>query len=262
MILAADEHYNDYLSLKSKSELYIIEYGTKKIRKVGNGMPIGLHLKDQYISYYDPYHRSLIVQNHLNPSLKTTIKLANIKNPYFIPQVAMIDVDTIVYTDLNKNGIPGVLIHKVNAAKTKVLEKLDTPNKQVEICLKQDKLFLAQYGLDPLTRGSTISYIETKNLNLDSQKIIYQSKENDLGSLKCNFNDNSVYIIKTTKAENGKITYDAAEINIKTKTVQKLSDILFATSLVVMDGKLLVPYQNKHYVIKGASNLTQFDKLK
>jgi len=261
MILEANEHYNDYLSLNSKSKLYIIEYGTKNIKKMAKGIPIGLHLKDVYLSYYDPYSRSLVVQSHLNPSIKTTIKLANTINPYFIPQVVMTDIDTIIYTDLNSQGIPGVLIHKINSGKTQILEKLDTPNKQIEICLKGNKLFLAEYGLDPLTSGSSISYFKTKKLSLDTQTPIYQSEENDIGSLKCNFDDHSIYIVKTARSENGKITYDAVEINVDTKNIQNLSDIHFVTSLVVMDGKLLIPYQNKHYVIKGASNLTKFDQL-
>jgi len=261
MILEANEHYNDYLSLKSKSKIYIIEYGTKNIKKIANGVPLGLHLNDQYISYYDPYSRSLVVQNHINPSIKTTIPLANDMNPYFVPEVVMIDIDTVIYTDLNKKGIPGILIHKINSGKTQILEKFDTPNKQIEICLKGNKLFLAQYGLDPLTSGSSISYFKTKKLSIDTRTVIYQSKENDIGSLKCNFDDNSIYIVKTARSENGKITYDAAEINIESKNVQNLSDIHFVTSLVVMDGKLLIPYQNKHYVIKGASNLTKFDQL-
>ncbi len=262
LLLEADEHYNDYLSLKSKPQLYIIEYGTKNIKKIGEGIAIGLHLNDQYVSFYDPNTRNLIVLNHLNPSIKTTIKLANSKNPYFIPQVEMIDVDTIAYTDLNKDGIPGILIHKINSGKTQVLEKLDTPNKQIEICLNNGKLFIAEYGLDPLTSGSSISYVTGEKLDIATKNIIYQSEENDLGSLKCNLNSDFLYIVKTNRSDNGKITYDAAEINIKTKDVQVLSDILFATNLVVMDSKLLIPYQNKHYVVKGEGNLTEFDKLK
>ncbi len=262
LLLEADEHYNDYLSLKSKPQLYIIEYGTKNIKKIGEGIAIGLHLNDQYLSYYDPNTRSITLLNHLNPSIKTNIKLANSKNPYFIPQVVMLDVDTIVYTDLNKDGIPGILIHKVNSSKTSVLEKLDTPNKQIEICLNEDKLFIGEYGLDPLTNGSTISFLTGSKLNIESKKIIYQSEENDLGSMKCSLDNKSLYFIKTSRAENGKITFDAAEINIETKDVQILSDIHFATNLVIMDGKLLLPYQNKHYVIRGEGNLTEFDKLK
>lgn len=268
LILEADQNYNDYLSLTAKKEIYVIEYGTKNIRKVAEGIPISLHLNDQYISYYNPNERTLNIINHLNPSIKTVIKMANSLNPYFIPEVQMLDVDTIVYTDINKEGLPGVLLHKVNSSKTSVIEKLDTPNKRIELCLNNDSLFTGEYGLDPLNKGSTLSQYDfsksdkrTAN-SLPEKNIIYQSGENDLGSLKCNLDNEKLYIIKTNRTDEGKITTDAAEIDIKSKTVEILSDILFATNLVVMDGKLLLPYQNKHYVIKGRNNLTEFDKLK
>ena len=262
LLLSADEKYNDYLSLRTKKSLYIIEYGTKYAKKIDDGIPVGLHLKDQYVSYYDADARSLKVVNHNNPSLKVSIQLANAKNPYFIPQVVMPDVDTIIYTDLNKNGIPGVLIHKVNSSKTTILEKLSTANKQIEICLQDDNLYIAQYGLDPLTKGSSIAQIKASQTSMEQQNIIYNSTENDLGSLKCSFEADKLYFIKTSRSEEGKVTYDAAELDVKTKDVQILSDIRFATNLVKMDGKLLLPYQNIHYVLKGQNNLTQFDKLK
>jgi len=262
LILEADETYNTYLSLKAKKKIYVLEYGTKTIKKVAEGIPIGLHLNDQYISYYEPNTRSLIILNHLNPSIKTVIKLANSKNPYFIPQIVMPDVDTIVYTDLNKDALPGILIHKINSGKTSVLEKLDTANKQIEICLSDDKLYIGNYGLDPLTKGSSISYLEPSKLDMETKKVLYQSTENDLGSLKCNLGKDKIYFIKKSRSELGKVTFDAAQFDTKTKDIEMLSDIRFATSLVVMDGKLLLPYQNKHYVIKGSNNLTDFDKLK
>ncbi len=262
LLLSADEKYNNYLSLKAKKSLYVIEYGTKNIKKVDDGIPVGLHLNDQYVSYYDADARSLKIVNHNNPSIKVSIQLANAKNPYFIPQVVMPDVDTVIYSDLNKDGVPGVLIHKINSAKTIILEKLDSPNKQVEICLNGKNLFIAEFGLDPLTKGSSISMIDSAHSTMDARKIVYSSTENDLGSLKCNVEENKLHFIKTFRSEEGKVTYDAAEIDVKTKDVQILSDILFATTLVKMDGKLLLPYQNIHYVIKGQNNLTQFDKLK
>ena len=112
------------------------------------------------------------------------------------------------------------------------------------------------------SRNRPFSYLDPSKLDMETKKILYQSTENDLGSLKCNLDKDKIYFIKKSRSELGKVTFDAAQFDTKTKDIEMLSDIRFATSLIVMDGKLLLPYQNKHYVIKGSNNLTDFDKLK
>ncbi len=259
VLVEAYETFHDYLAARSNAKIYLIKYGTASIQEVGEGKMIGLHLNDQWFSYYNSFTHELILQSTLSSSLKHTIQLANLRNPYFSPEVIMIDNDTILYTDINKEGIPGVLRYKLNASKVDLIYKSEHLNTALEICLS-DKAYLMSYGLDPLFKGTTISKIDLKNLNI-SKKPIYTSAENDIGNLICQLDKENLYFIKTTREADGKITYDAAEFNLEKKRSQKISDILFASSLIKMDKLLLLPYQDKFYILKGKNISTETDRL-
>ncbi len=267
LVAQVNELYNNYLSIRSPQKIHIIKYGTHESQFLAKGVAINLHLKDEWISYYDSLKKKLIVQNHVNPSIKYEIKLANKVNPYFTPQVAMLDEDTIIYTDLNKEGLPGILRYTVNAKKVELLHKLSTPLIKIELCENDSHLYWFQYGLDPIERSSQLRRIEKANLkkkkiDLLKTPTLYQSSENDIGDIVCNQKKGHIQLIKTFRSSTGKLTYDAAEIELSTGKSSKLSDIQFATSLIQMDKKLLLPYQDKFFVLYGDDNLTQFDTLK
>ena len=175
--------------------IYLVKYGTAQAKKVGDGKMIGLHLNDQWLTMYHSFTHSLILQNTVSSTLKHTIKLANVKNPYFIPQVVMSDPDTIFYTDINKEGVPGLLRYKLNATDVKLVYKESSPNRSLEICLDQ-KLFLMSYGNDPLERRTFIDTVDMKN-EKNLNEYIYESKENDTGSLICDFNGKDLFFVKT-----------------------------------------------------------------
>lgn len=263
IFVEADQTYNTYFSIRSPKKLYTIKYGTNEISEVGEGTAIGIHFEDNWISFYDYTARTLTLQNPQNDSLKHTIKLANLLNPFFIPRVEMIDTDTVVYTDLNKQGLPGLLKFQMNAKKISVLYKSDSPNRTLDLCLSDDNdLYITEIGLDPVNKGTNIKKMKGVNLSIDKSILIYSSEENELGSIICNVNPDYLYFIKTFRSSSNKLTYDAVELNLSTKKTKKLSSIEFATNLFVMDKKLLLPYQDKYFIIKGSADMTQFDKLK
>lgn len=262
ILVEADENYHTYFSPRSRKKLYVIKYGTEEINPVGEGSAIGLHFQDSWISYYDNKARVLTIQNPINEGLKATIKLANNLNPFFVPQVIMIDTDTVIYTDLNKDGVPGLLKFQINAKKIDLLYKGNSVNKALDLCLNGNNLFLTEYGLDPIAKGTEIKIIDTKNLDIKLAKSIYNSEENDLGSVVCNHSSENLYFIKTTRSDTKKLTYDAYELDLKTKKTKRVSEVNFATSLFLMDDKLLLPYQDKFFIIKGSADLTKFDRLK
>jgi hypothetical protein len=267
IIIQVNELFNDYLSVRSPQKIYVAKYGSNESTYLADGIAINLHIDDQWVSFYDPLKKILVLKNHLNPSLEYEVRLANKINPYFHPEVVMLDEDTVLYTDLNKKGISGILKYSVNAKKVELLFKLNSPLQKIEICENEDQVFWLQYGLDPIQKGSELKSISKAHLlktpiDLSKTKLLYSSAENDIGDLICDQKNGFVQIIKTYRSPAGKLTYDAAEIELKTGKHAKLSDVNFATSLIQMDKKLLLPYQDKFHVLYGEDNLTKFDKLK
>lgn len=259
ILVEAFEDFHNYLASRANGKIYLLKYGTSDIQEVGEGKIIGLHLKDQWFSYYNSFKHELTLQSTLSSTLKHTIKLANIKNPYFSPQVIMVDTDTILYTDINKDGIPGILRYKLNAGKVNLVYKADSINTALEMCFSQSG-YLMSYGLDPLNKGTKIFEIDTKAYQV-KENPLYQSPENDIGSLICEFENESLYFIKTTRQSDGKITFDATEFSLESKKEKTLSDIFFASTLLKMDEMLLLPYQDKFYILKGKNVFTETDRL-
>jgi hypothetical protein len=258
----ANENYHTYLAPRNNKALYLIDYGTSKIKKVGEGQITGIHDRDQWISYYDSFTKVLTVQSPISETLKHQIKLANVKNIYFHPQVIMADTDTVIYTDINKEGIPGILRFKINSRKIDLLYKADNYSSKLELCLNGNNIYWGEFGLDPLTKGSKIRTLTTENLNFKDSPIIYQSQENDIGQIVCELNNTDIYFIKTFRDSIGKLTFDAFKVDPSNKKGTRVSEINFATNLFLMDKKLLLPYQDKYFILAGKNNLTEFDKIK
>lgn len=262
ILVEADESYHTYLSTRTEKKIFTIKYGTHESTEMGIGTIIGLHVNDSWISYYNHHTKLLTIQNPINKNLKANLKLANNLNPYFIPDVVMTDTDTVLFTDINKKGIPGILKFNINANKTELLYKSSSPNKRLHICLNEDSLYLAETGLDPIDSGTQINIINSKTLDFSKPKSLYVSEENDLGSFICNYSKDYIYFIKTLRDNSNKLTYDAFQINVENKEAKRLSEIHFASSLILMDQKLLLPYQDKYFIIKGVGDMTKFDRLK
>jgi hypothetical protein len=262
LLVEVNPNYHTYLAARESKEIHLIEFGTSNAQKVAEGKVIGLHSDDKWFSYFNSFTKILTLQSPLSETLKHEVKLANTKNLYFEPQLIMPDEDTAIYTDLNKEGIPGILIFKINSKKIQLLHKGPSPTYKYELCLRDDTIFIGEYGLDPLTKGSTIYSLKKDSLDFKQAKAIYTSKENDLGSLTCNVDQENLFFIKTFRSSTGKLTYDAYKFSTKDNKGKRISSINFATNLVRMDKKLLLPYQDKYFILEGENNLTEFDKIK
>lgn len=261
ILVEINSNFHTYLAPKDNQEIYLINYGTAEAKKVAEGRMIGLHVEDKWFSYFNSFNKLLTIQSPLSEKLKHQVKLANNKNPYFIPEVIMTDTDTALYTDINKEGIPGILTFKLNSKKIKLLHKSASSTKRIELCINSENIYIMEYGLDPIDKGTTIYKLSKDNLSMNKAKSIYTSEENDLGSLICELNQEHLYFIKTYRNSTGKLTYDAFKVSTDGKKSEKLSSVNFATNLFLLDQKLLLPYQDKYYIIEGKNNLTEFDKI-
>lgn len=261
LLVEINSKYHTYLAPRDSQEIYLLTYGTADAKKVADGKMIGLHVEDKWFSYFNTFNKLLTIQSPLSEKLKHQVKLANNKNPYFIPEVIMTDTDNALYTDINKEGVPGVLTFKLNSKKIKLLHKSSSLTKRIELCLNKQDVYIMEYGLDPLEKGTTIYKLNSAELTMTKAKAIYTSEENDLGSLVCQLNSENLYFIKTFRNSTGKLTYDAFKISVDGKKTERLSTVNFATNIFLLDQKLLLPYQDKYYIIEGKNNLTEFDKI-
>lgn len=260
--IQADEHFHQAPSLRRSRSIYLMDYGTSEAKKVASGIMIGLHGQyDQWLSYYTPYSRRVDLMNTVNNKITHQIKLSPKTNPFFIPQVAMIRTDLFVFTDIdNKNRYGIRLFNNINNTTT-TLYKSSENHKRIDICKNDQYLYIRESAFDTVNSGTRITSIPIDQFKIDQQKFIYQSPHNDIGQLECKLTKDTLYFIKTLKSKAGKYTFEAAKLNVKTKKTDIISDVKFATSLVTIDNKLLLPYQGKYYTLLGNNNMTQFDLL-
>src|SRR5690606_13781106 len=108
LIVTQNQEFHTFYGIRLLPKVYKIDYGTAVARELGAGFWPTLHLEDKWLSTFDPTKRILQFTNLQTPALTFTIKLYNSINPYFRPQVVMTDANTILYTDLSKEGMMGI----------------------------------------------------------------------------------------------------------------------------------------------------------
>ena len=259
LVLTKDITYHLIYNIRKSYQIFIIPYGKHISKRIGEGVNPKLHLKDQWISYYEPYENTLIFQNIKRSVLSYKIRLKNKKNPYFIPQVIMLSDNTILFTDLNAKGIPGVILFERNSKKLEAVYKADTPYQRIELCRLGNQLYVGEFGLSRLDPGSYISQISTDKFDYLSRKVIYESPYNDIGHIRCKVDPNKLYFVRNNKAQAKKEYYEAAVLDLQSKKVKTLTSLKFVTQITYMDGFLLVPQKGKYYVIHGKNDLNKVD---
>ena len=166
----------------------------------------------------------------------------------------MQDVNTILYTDINKKGLPGIIKYSKNNKKHVPIYKTSSQNKKIELCRKDDLIIMGEFGLDPVISHSQISLLTPPDY---TQTILYKSKYNDIGNMVCSVKGDFLYFIKNISSKT-----EVARLHLENKSIKIISDILHATQIIDMDSNLLLPYQGKYYILLGKNNTAQFDRLK
>ena len=262
VLVSAFKNYNNYYAPKALRKIFKIKWGTNQAKQIGEGIRPQIHLNDSYASFYKPFKRELHFYNIENDSISFFIKLANRKNPFFSPSSVFADDNTILYTDLNSDGIPGLLTYKLNTKKTNLFNKYESPLVKIEVCKKKGKVFIGRFGLDPINSASEIRWMPANDLNITQSKGLYLSKKNDLGHMICDIKGDFIYFVKNESTNQGKVYYEVAQLNINNGKTKIISDVKFATRIINMDGKLLIPYNGRYLVPLGENNMSQFDLLR
>lgn len=261
ILILQNQNFHNFYSLRSKEKIYLSNYGEPNPIEVGFGIAPNLLLDDAWLSYYDPYLKMLNFEHTTNAALKFSIKLNNKINPYFTPKVVMSDDNTIYYTDLNENGVVGLLEFKRNSGKSEVVYKSTSFMEKLEICLSKDHLILGQFGIHNGNFGSLIASSSLPLKDISKKVILYKSDLNDLGHLTCDDDATSIYFIKNNGSSSTP-SFDIMELNPNTKTLSPLTDFKTATTIINMDGTLLTQNKGKYYILKGNADFKNIDSLK
>jgi hypothetical protein len=261
IIITQDENFHNFYAIRKPLAIFVSDFGSLSPRFIAKGINPKLHMKDSWISWYNPQARKLHFLNLRNKALNFNILLSNTKNPYFIPEVIMTSDNLIYYTDLNKKGTPGLIEYDRKNKNIKAILKGNTPSEKIELCLFNDQLYIAEFSINSASPSTTISSAKRYDVDSAKRRIIYESNKDDLGNMLCSIEENSLYFIKNT-TESGKVLkYEAAHLNVTSKKIKILSNVNYATSIINMDGRLILPYREKLYVLLGEHNLATIDQL-
>lgn len=254
LIISQDPFYHNFYGVRHNQRLFKIDYGEQNAIEIGVGVSPTLHLKDNWVSFYDTHLKSIFYKNINNDSLTFKILLGNSLNSYFIPQTLMATEELILFTDINSEGIPGVILFNRKKNSLTPFYKSSSANSKIEICQNDNSLFIGIFGLNRSYTNSTILKYDIKNIVTAKEEIIYTSNKNDYGQMVCNFDSEFLYFIKNYSTEK-KDRHEVTEINIPTKAVTRISNIQYATSLINMDGLLLMPFRGEYFIVKGNSEI-------
>jgi hypothetical protein len=262
LIATLDESFHTFFSVRHLKKIFSIDYGTKNKTELGMGLSPRLHMDDSWVSYFNPYQNVLVFKNLITPALEFSIKIKSSLNPFFIPQVVMLNDKEILYTDVNNKGINGILKYDRSLKTIKPIFKSAYAAQKIEICLGYDNLFIGEFGMNDNTSGSIIAKVNLKKFDVDKADIVYQSRNNDFGSMKCHFRKNYLYFIKNISKIGGRIESDVFSFHHKKKIEKRLSKLKYVSQLISMGEKLLIPYRGKFYVLLGSKDMTKSDLLK
>lgn len=255
LVIEAIPNTHDEFNLIKNNRIFVVDYGNSASREVGIGRNPKLHLKDEWVSYYNGYTRTLHIQN-LVTQKKFDIKLSPKPNPFFVPEVEMVSSTTLVYTDINEAGLSAVVTYNLATQTSSINYRSPQTATRLELCSHDTYLAIGEFPYDGVSRGSKVLHIKTANgVNLAGYTTIYSSIEQDVGNMVCL--PESIYFVKTlnqNKEFNLKVT-EAVKLDLRSNEIQAKSNLKFVSQLIEMDGRVLIPLRGELYVLEGQNNL-------
>jgi hypothetical protein len=265
VIVEVNENYLSAHQFFKDRIIYEGDFLGKTLSKIGIGIDAKLQLNDTWLSYFDGKKKEINLVKLGTISKPITIKSKHKVNPYFIPQVIMLNETTVALTEMTPEGYQVLYKFDLLTGGFVQIYKTSSAGSKLEICQNANNLYLGQFSLGDVHNGSSIFSIELEpNFSLKKMDLIYSSTKNDLGNMICEANDDELYFIQAQTSENEiniKNT-ELAQLKLKTKEISVLSQFGDASQVIRMDHRVLVPYRGKFYVAKGENNVKSDELLK
>lgn len=221
---------------------------------LGKGVAPKLHLLDSWATFYSPKENKLFVISLVNDLLSFELPINSTNDPYFIPEVFFIDNNRLLYTDVNEKGSVGILLFTRSTKKIEVIHKSDTIGRRVEMCKLDEKLYIGMFSKNGVEWGSQITELELdKKLDYAKGKILYESKNDDLGNMICFQQEKRIYFIKEYPLSEDYYDYqtEVVSLNPANKEINKHTDEKFITSIFEMDGRIITPFRGTFLIVRG-----------
>jgi len=254
--IEVEANWHQELDLTKNHTIYVAPYGATKVEKVGIGRFPRLHLNDEWLTWYDPKERAIHVQFIAVPDRHQIIKLGRKHNPYFMPEIVMLNPETVLYTDINDKGFAALLAWNMIDKRMTVVQKSAQSGTRLELCRYGDMIALGEFSYDDSNRGTAIYYKASRAgapSTLGGFNNVYRVSENDLGQMVCA--RDSVWFVKTMsedKTFNQRLT-EAVQLELPSGKVTAKTQLNYVTNLIEMDGRIILPFREQFYVLQGSS---------
>jgi len=261
LIIESVPRLNRELNVNKLHNISVIGRGKIQLTNIGEGITPKLHLNDEWISYYIPSQKKIVIQNVLTQK-KHFIQLAIKTNLFFRPAVEMINDQAVLFTDLSEQNNITLQQYNLSTKKNIIIYRSSQNATRMEICSNKDYLAFGEFPFDQVQRSSQILFIQlSKTSNLAGYETFYKSENPDIGHMICL--KDKIYFIKTINFQK-KINYkttEVAKINLKNKNIEIISQLRNVSRLIEMDDRILIPFRGEYFVVEGEHNFGE-DKLK
>ncbi len=255
LIIEERADYFRSFSLRQVSNIYVMNYEGTGLKLFGKGMAARLHLNDTWISFYDPAAKEIQFANIANDTLRFFIKINNPFNAYFIPETIMLNESKVLLTDLNEMGHAALLEFDRKDKKFTPLQKVDSSESKIELCLSQTSIFVALIGINSSTNHSMIVQYPHEHFAIDNGKIVFESRNNEIGNMICDFSPEKIYLVQMSESSKFSFSSEIISVDLASKKTNTISDLSNATQILNLDGRLVTPYQGKFYMLEGTNNV-------
>jgi WD40 repeat protein len=258
VIVEANENWLSAQQFFKDRIIYEADFLGKTLSKIGMGIDAKLQLNDTWVSFFDGKKKEINLLKLGATSTPITIKSKHKVNPYFLPQVIMLNETTVVLTEMTPDGYQVLYKFDVLTGSFVQIYKSSSPGTKLEICQNNNILYLGQFSIGDVRSGSSIFSIELEpNFTLKKMDLIYSSTKNDFGNIICEASSNEIYFIQAQTSENEiniKNT-ELVQLKVNNKEISVLSQFGDASQIIRMDHRILIPYRGKFYVAKGENNV-------
>lgn len=262
LLVSVNQNFHQHLSPRKNKQIFIVPYGLSDSKFLGEGNWPRFQLNSTWASYYDSLTSTIYYKNLITPELSFFIELNNTISKYFVSETVMLNKNKILYTDVNKQGVQGLLLFDRQSRKPRVIHKLVSNAQKIEICQYKGKTYIGEFNMITAKRNAKIYKLEhNESLSTVKLKMIYSSPKADIGNMVCNIDEKTLYFIKDY-SDQTELIFDIAKLNVDTLKVDRASEVKKVFQFVQMDKKILIPYQGEYLVLKGQSNNKTLDILK
>lgn len=257
LVIESIPHFHEILNLNKNHEIFVTDFGNTATRRIGSGKNARLHLKDEWISYYNTGTKSIHLENLISQK-KYEIKLSKKLNPFFVPEVEMISQNIVIYSDINESGFAAIVSFDLQNLKNSVIYKSPQTATKFEICRDSNYIAIGEFPYEGVIRSSKIQITNPNSFdNQSAFTTVYFSKDQDIGNLLCH--ETGIFFVKSLSFDskiNHKIT-EVAKIDLKNNKIEIRSNLKQVSQIIEMDGRIIVPYKGEFFVLEGKSNISE-----